>query len=95
MLFIEQIKFQKYAILQEEYYTLKDHCLEQERTLEELGLKLRDSNLQISELKEEINKNKPEGSWVKDKLALICKACCKEFNLTRRRVSIYLFVTFY
>lgn len=80
--------FQKYATLQEQYYTLKDHCLEQERTLEELGMKLRDSNLQISEIKEEIVRNKPDGAWVKDNLASNCKACAKEFNLTRRRVSL-------
>lgn len=39
-------------------------------------------------MKEEIIKNKPDGAWVKDKLASSCKACSKEFNLTRRRVSI-------
>lgn len=61
--------------------------MEQEQTLEELGLKLRDSNLQISELKEEVNKNKPEGAWVKDDSAINCKSCTKPFNLTRRRVS--------
>ncbi|XP_018562579.1 RUN and FYVE domain-containing protein 2 isoform X1 [Anoplophora glabripennis] len=84
---IGQLKIiaQKYGQLQEDYYTLKDHCLEQEHTLEELGCQLRDSKLQISDLKEEINKNRPEGSWVKDNSASNCKACKKEFNLTRRK----------
>ncbi|KAJ8931498.1 hypothetical protein NQ314_015569 [Rhamnusium bicolor] len=76
---------QKYAQLQEDYYTLKDQWLEQEHTLEELGGQLRESKLQISDLKEEINKNRPEGAWVKDNSAPHCKACNKEFNLTRRR----------
>ncbi|XP_028133677.1 RUN and FYVE domain-containing protein 2 isoform X2 [Diabrotica virgifera virgifera] len=76
---------QKYAQLQEEYYTLKDQCLEQEHTLEELGGHLRESKLQISDLREEITKSRPEGSWAKDHTAAKCKACTKEFNLTRRR----------
>ncbi|CAH1964817.1 unnamed protein product [Acanthoscelides obtectus] len=84
---ISQLKVvaQKYAQLQEDYYTMKDHCLEQDHTLEELGAQLRDSKLEISDLKEEINKNRPDGAWVKDNTALECKACNKEFNLTRRR----------
>ncbi|KAJ8949586.1 hypothetical protein NQ318_016217 [Aromia moschata] len=84
---IGQLKIiaQKYAQLQEDYYTLKDHSLEQEHTLEELGCQLRDSKLQISDLKEEINKNRPEGAWVKDNSSTNCKTCNKEFNLTRRR----------
>ncbi|KAJ8921945.1 hypothetical protein NQ315_008579 [Exocentrus adspersus] len=84
---IGQLKIiaQKYGQLQEEYYTLKDHCLEQEHTLEELGGQLRDSKLQISDLKEEIKKTRPEGSWVKDNSAVYCKACKKDFNLTRRK----------
>ncbi|XP_030751670.1 RUN and FYVE domain-containing protein 2 isoform X2 [Sitophilus oryzae] len=75
----------KYATLQEEYYTLKDNCLEQEHTLEELGAQLRDTKLQISDLKEEANRNKSEGTWASDKTATNCKSCKKEFSLTRRR----------
>lgn len=77
---------QKYGHLQEDYYTLKDHCLEQERTLEELGVQLSSSKLRISELQEEVNKNRPDGAWVKDNASSNCKSCNKEFNLTRRRV---------
>ncbi|KAL1492248.1 hypothetical protein ABEB36_012726 [Hypothenemus hampei] len=76
----------KYATLQEEYYTLKDNCLEQEHTLEELGGQLRDSKLQISELKEEINRIKQaDGAWASDSTATNCKSCKKEFSLTRRK----------
>ncbi|XP_074025513.1 RUN and FYVE domain-containing protein 2 isoform X1 [Leptinotarsa decemlineata] len=76
---------QKFAQLQQEYYNLKDQSLEQEHTLEELGGQLRDSKLKISDLKEEVNRNRSEGGWVKDNSASQCGACNKEFNLTRRR----------
>ncbi|CAG9823724.1 unnamed protein product [Phaedon cochleariae] len=76
---------QKYAQLQEDYYTLKDHNMEQDKTLEELGGKLKDSKLQISDLKEEINRNRIDGTWAKDNTVSNCSACSKEFNLTRRR----------
>ncbi|XP_008201701.1 RUN and FYVE domain-containing protein 2 isoform X1 [Tribolium castaneum] len=84
---ISQLKIiaQKYATLQEEYYNLKDKCLEQEQTLEELGTQLSKSKLQISDLKEEASRGKTDGAWVQDKTATHCKACSKEFNLTRRR----------
>lgn len=63
--------------------------MEQEHTLEELGGKLRDHKLQISELKEEVNKSKGDAAWVSDSTASHCKSCKKEFGLTRRRVSTY------
>ncbi|CAG9858385.1 unnamed protein product [Phyllotreta striolata] len=76
---------QRYAQLQEEYYTLKDQCIEQEHTLEELGGELKESKLQLSDMKEELNKSRPEGSWAKDDSTTNCKGCTKEFNLTRRK----------
>ncbi|GJQ69073.1 hypothetical protein Trydic_g6237 [Trypoxylus dichotomus] len=75
---------QKYAALQEEYYTLKEHCLEQDQTLEELGKKLSDSKLELSELKEQASR-KSDGIWASDKDATHCRSCEKEFNLTRRK----------
>ncbi|XP_019864722.1 RUN and FYVE domain-containing protein 2 isoform X2 [Aethina tumida] len=76
---------QKYATLQEDYYSLKDQCIEQEHTLEELGAQLSASKLQIADMQEEVNKNKNEGAWAKDNSVTHCKACSKEFNLTRRK----------
>ncbi|XP_018331063.1 RUN and FYVE domain-containing protein 2 isoform X2 [Agrilus planipennis] len=76
---------QKYASIQEEYYNLKEHCLEQEQTLEELGSQLSASKLQLSDLKEEVGKTKMEGTWVKDKDITHCRSCNKEFNVTRRK----------
>lgn len=81
--------FQKYATLQEEYYTLKERWLEQEQTLEELGAHLSVSKLQISDLKEEVVR-KVDGTWAKDNTTTHCKNCSKEFNMTRRKVSYSL-----
>lgn len=73
--------------MQEDYYSLKDQCIEQEHTLEELGAQLSASKLQIADMQEEVNKNKNEGAWAKDNSVTHCKACSKEFNLTRRKVN--------
>ena len=81
------VLFQKYATLQEDYYNLKEQCLEQEHTLEELGSQLSSSKLQISDLKEEVGRNRIDGAWAQDKTATHCKSCGKEFNLTRRKVG--------
>ncbi|KAK5650701.1 hypothetical protein RI129_001730 [Pyrocoelia pectoralis] len=75
---------QKYASLQEDYYTLKERWLEQEQTLEELGAQLSVSKLQLSDLKEEAGR-KVEGAWADDSSVRHCKACSKEFNMTRRK----------
>ncbi|KAK9884835.1 hypothetical protein WA026_009059 [Henosepilachna vigintioctopunctata] len=76
---------EKYAVLQQEYYSLKEKCLEQEQTMEELGKQLSTSKLQISDLKEEVGKSKVDGTWADDNSVSHCKSCTKEFNLTRRR----------
>ncbi|PSN57597.1 RUN and FYVE domain-containing protein 2 [Blattella germanica] len=77
----------KYVSLQEEYYQLKEQCLEQEQTLEELGNQLSISKLQVADLKEEATRNiaKVDGQWASDKEVSHCKGCSKEFNITRRR----------
>ncbi|KAJ4437471.1 hypothetical protein ANN_17615 [Periplaneta americana] len=77
----------KYVSLQEEYYQLKEQCLEQEQTLEEIGNKLSISKLQVVELKEEATRNIAKGNvqWISDKEITHCKVCSKEFNITRRR----------
>lgn len=80
---------QKYATLQEDYYTLKEQCLEQEQAMEELGTELSYSKLQVSDLQEEVYKNKAEGTWANDKGFTNCKLCKKDFNITRRRVRFF------
>ncbi|KAK7794004.1 hypothetical protein R5R35_007438 [Gryllus longicercus] len=80
----------KYVALQEEHYALKEICSEQERTLEELGVQLSASKLQVADLQEEANRAKGPtgesgGQWANDRLATQCRGCNKEFNLTRRK----------
>lgn len=70
---------------------MKEQCLEQEQTLEELGTQLSVTKLQISDLKEEASRNRNDGTWVKDKSTTNCKGCNKEFSLTRRKVSLFFF----
>lgn len=81
------VYFQKYATLQEDYYSLKERCLEQEQAMEELGTELSCSKLQVADLQEEAVRNKAEGTWAEDKGVTNCKTCKKEFNMTRRRVN--------
>ncbi|GLV31974.1 uncharacterized protein CBL_07734 [Carabus blaptoides fortunei] len=75
----------KYATLQEDFYGLKERCLEQEQAMEELGTELSCSKLQVADLQEDAVRNKAEGTWAEDKGVTNCKSCRKEFNITRRR----------
>lgn len=68
-------------------------------TLEELGIQLSDSKLKIIELQDRILNNDETNSnfsesvssasglvqWVPDKIATHCKACTRDFGLTRRK----------
>lgn len=68
-------------------------------TLEELGIQLSDSKLKIIDLQDRILHNDETNSnysesvsnisgsvlWVPDKIVTQCKACSKEFGLTRRK----------
>lgn len=80
--------------MQEDYYTLREQCLEHEQTLEELGKQLSVSKLQVSDLKEEVIRNKSEGAWAQDKDATYCKSCTKDFNMTRRKVCSIIYYRF-
>lgn len=77
----------KYVSLQEDYYQLKEQCMEHEQTLEELGNQLKISKLQVADLQEEATRSitKGDGQWASDKEVTHCKGCNKEFNITRRR----------
>lgn len=77
--------FQKYEALKEEHRLLQEQCSQHELTLEELGTQLSVSKLKVVDLQEEA-RAKTEGQWASDKEATNCKACSKEFNLTRRKV---------
>ncbi|XP_053686720.1 RUN and FYVE domain-containing protein 2 [Sabethes cyaneus] len=70
---------------------------EDQRTLEELGVQLSVSKLQISDLKEKNQQHGNDvsaksdsaasngGSWTPDKVVTNCKGCDKEFGMTRRK----------
>ncbi|XP_075209817.1 RUN and FYVE domain-containing protein 2-like isoform X2 [Lycorma delicatula] len=78
----------KYVSLQEEHFRLKEQCKEQELTLQELGAQLSKSKLLVSDLQEEASVSRSKSDvalWTSDKDATHCKACEKEFNLTRRK----------
>ena len=84
---------QKYLALQEEHYALKEVCTEQERTLEELGGQLSAAKLAAVELREAADNaqqqhQQQEGAatWANDRLVTRCRACDREFSLTRRKV---------
>lgn len=84
-----KVSWQKYVSLQEDYYQLKEQCMEHEQTLEELGNQLSISKLQVADLQEEATRSitKGDGQWALDKEVTHCKGCNREFNITRRRVS--------
>jgi uncharacterized coiled-coil protein SlyX len=81
---------------QAEVYNLKQHCREQDETLEELGAQLSSTKLQLEELREELSlaTSRSDAQWASDKAVTHCRCCSKEFNLTRRRVNIYYSIFF-
>lgn len=67
---------------------------EAQMTLEELGIQLSLSKLQVSELQEKANdvsnsrmfNDSNGGAWIPDNSTSTCKQCDREFSLTRRKV---------
>ncbi|XP_055695796.1 RUN and FYVE domain-containing protein 2-like isoform X1 [Lutzomyia longipalpis] len=78
-----------------ELSTLKRKWQEAQYTLEELGMQLSVSKLQISELKEKQTSHDGSlagaadmtgsGVWAPDKLSSKCRSCNREFGITRRK----------
>ncbi|XP_063707113.1 protein RUFY3-like isoform X2 [Culicoides brevitarsis] len=62
---------------------------EAQHTLEELGIQLSVSKLQISEMKEKLEGNEKNDAtplaWTPDKLSSNCSTCLREFTVTRRK----------
>lgn len=75
---------------------LRKQWSEAQMTLEELGIQLSVSKLQVSELKEKATSNDVSisrlfndsngGAWIPDNSTSTCKQCEREFSLTRRKV---------
>lgn len=85
---------------------LRRQWAEAQTTLEELGIQLSVSKLQVSELQEQAKNsdgrsyaNASAALWSPDDSTSMCKGCDKEFSLTRRKVSfvdhfILLFISY-
>lgn len=79
---------------------------EAQTTLEELGIQLSVSKLQVSELQEKVhakdttavsgigaNSDPGGGVWTPDNMTSKCKGCNREFSITRRKVNVFHMVT--
>lgn len=90
--------------MRSELERLKKQWAEAQITLEELGIQLSVSKLQVSELQEKLKNVEQNSSrllnsesngsvWTPDNSATKCKKCDREFSLTRRKVNIlHIFV---
>lgn len=85
----------KHGRVKQELDKLKKQWSEAQTTLEELGIQLSVSKLQVSELQEKVNfkeSNKNSnidagiGTWTPDSMSSKCRGCNREFSLTKRKV---------
>lgn len=85
----------KHDRVKQELEKLKKQWSEAQTTLEELGIQLSVSKLQVSELQEKVNfkeSNKNSnldasiGTWTPDNMSSKCRGCNREFSLTKRKV---------
>lgn len=79
---------------------------EAQTTLEELGIQLSVSKLQVSELQEKVHAKDTStvsgvganidpggnGVWTPDNMTSKCKGCNREFSITRRKVNIFYII---
>lgn len=91
----------KHERVKQELDKLKKQWSEAQTTLEELGIQLSVSKLQVSELQEKVNfkennKNADAGigTWTPDSMSSKCRGCNREFSLTKRKVTFdaHLFI---
>jgi len=74
-----------YVDLKEKHQRLLKVCTEQEKTLEEVGVRLRDTKLEADNLKESTIWVTRDAQWAPDDQVTQCRLCEKEFNLARRK----------
>jgi len=74
-----------YYDLKEKHQRLLKVCTEQEKTLEEVGVRLRDTKLEADNLKESTVWTTRDAQWAPDDQGTHCRLCEKEFNLSRRK----------
>lgn len=86
--------------IRNDFERIKKQWAEAQVTLEELGIQLSVSKLQVSELQEKLKNAEQNNSrlinldtngsvWSPDNSTSKCKKCEREFSLTRRKVWIY------
>lgn len=84
---------------------VKRQWSEAQTTLEELGIQLSVSKLQVSELQEKVHAKDTSsavsansdpgggGVWTPDNMTSKCKGCNREFSITRRKVNAFITIT--
>lgn len=81
----------KYEKLRSDFEKLKKKYNEDQMTLEELGIQLSMSKLQVSEMKDkakisdEMASGKLANDWTPDEVASKCNCCESQFSITKRR----------
>ncbi|KAG8198944.1 hypothetical protein JTE90_015150 [Oedothorax gibbosus] len=79
-----QLVTQEYEKLKVSHSELQKLHSEHERTLEEMGIQLKESKLKIEDLKENQMAMK-EAVWTQDRQVTYCKQCNKAFSVARRK----------
>ncbi|XP_046455550.1 RUN and FYVE domain-containing protein 2-like isoform X2 [Daphnia pulex] len=74
-----------YADLEGKHQRLLKLCTDQEKALEEVGVRLRDTKLEADHLKEATVWVSRDAQWAPDELVTHCGLCEKEFSLARRK----------
>nr|CAG4644696.1 EOG090X043H [Leptodora kindtii] len=75
----------EYCDLREKHQRMLKVCIEQEKTLEEVGIRLRDTKLEADNLKETTVWMPRDAQWAPDEDVTNCRLCEKDFNLSRRK----------
>lgn len=84
-------EMKKYEKTKSELERLRKKYNEDQQTLEELGIQLSMTKLQVSELKErskmaeELGNGRMATDWTPDQSATNCKCCATAFSLTKRK----------
>ena len=81
--------------LQAEHIKLKKIVEEKDQTLSEMGRQVTEAKLEVDTMKEEASftliEKGPTGQWLDDSGVRCCQICDKEFNISRRKVTSFIF----
>jgi RUN and FYVE domain-containing protein 1/2 len=89
------LNFQKHEKMATELEKTKKDWDEAQKTLEELGVQLSTSKLQLSEIRDKADRaeattskvvlDASSSTWTPDKMQTNCKGCQRDFNVKRRK----------